>query len=494
MDLEAYRRSAETFVSELTAEYYRHYAGLKDSYEIESIYERHGELFTAVAVEALRDRLHAAARGTEDRRRLMMLLDFGVEGHMGQATKQPEAELARREADITIEVAGERLGFRESAVLQANEPEAERRAEIEQARLEATDQHLAPLYQELIESQHAIARELGYASYRECCAECKALDLPSLHVQTATFSAATDASYAAVLEPQLRRTLGIGMDELRRADLPRFFRAQDLDGDFRASELMPSFAQTMAGLGIDVASQPGVVLDVEPRPKKSPRAFCAPVHVPEEVYLVLSPIGGRDDFAALFHEGGHTEHYANVDPELPFEFRYLGDNAITEAFAFLFQHLIEDAEWLARRLGVADATEIAAYARANRLVYLRRYAAKLAYELELHGSDGAPPELADRYSELLGSALLVQWPRETYLADVDPGFYCACYLRAWALETHLRRYLRQSFGPAWFDSPEAGATLRGLWRAGQRLTPDELLAELTGERLEFGVLVGDLGL
>ena len=127
-------------------------------------------------------------------------------------------------------------------------------------------------------------------------------------------------------------------------------------------------------------------------------------------------------------------------------------------------------------------------------MYLRRYAAKLAYELELHGSDGAPPELADRYSELLGSALRVQWPRETFLADVDPGFYCACYLRAWALETHLRRYLRERFGPAWFDSPEAGAALQGLWRQGQRLTPDELLGELTGERLEFGVLVGDLAL
>jgi len=59
MDLEDYRRSSETFVSELTAEYYRHYAGLKDSYEIESIYARHAELFTtarAMLVDGLRDR------------------------------------------------------------------------------------------------------------------------------------------------------------------------------------------------------------------------------------------------------------------------------------------------------------------------------------------------------------------------------------------------------------------------------------------------------
>lgn len=53
---------------------------------------------------------------------------------------------------------------------------------------------------------------------------------------------------------------------------------------------------------------------------------------PGEVYLVLTPVGGWDDFSVLFHEGGHTEHFANVDPGLAFEFRYLGDNSITEAF------------------------------------------------------------------------------------------------------------------------------------------------------------------
>ena len=494
MDLKEYRRSAEAFISELTGEYYRHYAGIKEAYEIEPIYHRHQALFGVAAVQELRAELAAAPAGSEERRRRMMLLDFAVDGYIGQASKEVEAELARREASIMIDVGAEQLGFRESAVIQANEPDASLRAEIEHARLRATAVELNPLYRELIDRQHTIARELGFSSYRELCAECKGLDLARLHAQTGDFSARTVTTYPRVLEPELCRTLGFGMRELRRSDLPRFFRAPNLDAQFPASELIPSFTATMHGLGIDPAAQPGVVLDLEPRPRKSPRAFCAPVRVPDEVYLVLSPIGGHDDFSVLFHEVGHTEHYAHVDPRLPFEFRYLGDNAITEAFAFLFQHLVENPDWLARRLGIEDATVIAAHARAHRLVYLRRYAAKLAYELELHSSDGSRPALADRYSELLEQALQIRWPSESYLADVDPGFYCACYLRAWALETHLRAHLREQFGPGWFDSREAGAALRRLWREGQRLTPDELLSELTGERLEFGVLIGDLGL
>ncbi|MGA2925874.1 MAG: hypothetical protein ABSG43_07745 [Solirubrobacteraceae bacterium] len=429
-----------------------------------------------------------------------MLLDFAVEGLIGQQTKEIEGELARREASLSIELDGERLGFRESAVAQANEPDPARRGTLEQARLEVLADQLGPLYEQLVETQHATAAQLGYDSYRELCAQCKGFDLAELHRQTAAFSAATESAYPRLVEPELARTLGIGLGELRRADLPRLFRAADDDRHFPAQQLVSSLRETLAGLGIALDRQPGVVLDLEPRPLKSPRAFCAPVRVPGEVYLVIAPVGGREDFAALFHEGGHTEHAAHVDPSLPFEFRYLGDNAITEAFAFLLEHLVDDPVWLARRLGVDEraAAQLAAHARAVRLIYLRRYAAKLAYELELHGDDDGGDRgldaLSARYAQLLSSGLQVQWPREPFLADVDPGFYCSCYLRAWALETHLRAYLRERFGPAWFESAHAGAALRELWREGQRLTLDELLAKVSPERLEFGVMLADLGL
>jgi hypothetical protein len=501
MDLEAYREAAEEFVSELTAEFYQHYAGLKEDFEIEAVYARHGRLFTRGAVEELREQAALASPAGDEWRQRRMLVAFAVEGYLGQATKALDADLARREAELSIEFDGERIGYRESTVTQANEPDAGRRAQIEEARLTLTERELNPLHRESLERHHELAQELGYPSYRDMWATLQGVDFDALHRQTEAFRAATEASYGGILEPELQRTLGFGLDELRRSDLPRFFRATETDASFPADRLTESFLETARGLGIDVSTEAGVILDTERRPKKSPRAFCAPVHGPGEVYLVIAPIGGRDDFAALFHEGGHTAHFANVGPALPFEFRMLGDNAITEAYAFLFEHLIEDPEWLRRHLGVEDDGALAAYARANRLVYLRRYTAKFAYELELHGSseNGLGPDaglngLADRYAELLSAAVRVEWPRQTFLADVDPGFYCAAYLRAWALETHLRGYLREQFGPVWFEDPEAGETLRSLWRDGQRLTPEEMLRELTGEKLDFTVMRGELGL
>jgi hypothetical protein len=497
MNVDAYRADAETFVGEYTREYYRHFAGLQDDLGIEAIYARHERLFTRGAVEELRAAVADASAAGDEARRRRYLLDFGVDGLLGRATRGQEAELAKREAELSLDVDGERIGFRESAVEQANESDAGRREAIERARLAAIEDQLNPLHEEVLAVQHALSRELGWPSYRAMCAECKGIDLEALERETAAFAAATDAAYPSVVDEPLRRAVGVGLDGARRADLPRFFRCAEADAGFPADALVPALRTTLAGLGIDLDAQANIVLDVARRPKKSPRAFCAPVRVPEEIYLVVPPIGGRDDYVALFHESGHAEHYAHVDPGLPFEFRALGDNSVTEAFAFLFDHLVEDPEWLRRRLGAEVDPELAAHVRAVRLLFMRRYAAKLGYELDLHGAERSLAELAGDYAARLSVAVGVSWPAASYLVDVDPGFYAASYLRAWALETHLRATLRERFGPAWFDEREAGAFLRALWREGQRLDAGELLADVIGPpsaRLDFGAMLADLEL
>ncbi|MGH2951785.1 MAG: hypothetical protein ACRDKX_07065, partial [Solirubrobacterales bacterium] len=430
LDLDEYRREAEAFLEAIDREYYQHLAGHKAELEVGEIYARHARLFSIAAVEQLREL--AADGGGEEGRRRRYLLHFAVDGLLGEATKAEAEEEARLEASLELTVDGRPIPYRQVQVEQANEPESGRRAALELARNELLEERLNPLHRAALDRMHAICAELGWPSYAGAYAELRGLDLEALAGSATVFLEATEEGYAPRVDPRLADAGLPPLGELARADIPRFFRAPGLDTGFAADDLVPAFAGTMAGLGLDFEAQKTIHLDTEPRPTKSPRAFCSTPRVPAEVYLVVSPVGGRDDFAALFHEGGHAEHYANTDPGLPFEFRHLGDNGVTESFAFLFEHLTEDPGWLRARLPAGDPDEIAAQARAARLLLVRRYCAKLAYELELHGVGAELERMRERYVSMLEGATRVTWPAQTWLADVDGGFYVACYLRAWA--------------------------------------------------------------
>jgi hypothetical protein len=491
MDLESYRREAEGFLTAFNREYLRHFAGHQPEYALEAIYDRYATLFEREAVLTLRE---AASTATgEEHRRVLMLLAFAVEGYAGAATKTTEAELAQREARLTLSIDGEALAYRGAVARQANEADPQLRAVIDRERLSALESELGALCRELVERQHAAAAELGWATYADMCAETQGLDLNALGGRVDGFLHATADAYLPRLEAHVQRSLGVRLAGLHHSDLPRLFRAPEYDPDLPADELVSSYAATLAGLGIDLHRQAGLSLDVEARPGKSPRAFCAPVRTPQEVHLVIAPIGGRDDFEALFHEGGHAQHASHVDATLAFEYRCLGDNAISESYAFLMQHLIDDPAWLQARLGVPAPEPLIEGARVQRLLWVRRYCAKLLYELHLHGPGGGPgAATAQRYAQGLTEAVGVTWPTASYLSDVDSGFYSAAYLRAWALEAQLRTHLCERFGSEWFAEPAAGRELAGLWGRGQRDRPEELLADLTGASLNFDALAADL--
>jgi hypothetical protein len=172
---------------------------------------------------------------------------------------------------------------------------------------------------------------------------------------------------------------------------------------------------------------------------------------------------------------------------LTVEERRLGDNAVTEGWAMLLQGLVDEPAWLTRRLDFGRPHDFAREEAANELYFLRRYCAKLLYELELHAADD-PEGFGDRYVELMADALRIAPSASDYLEDVDPGFYAASYLRSWAFEAQIRDFLRSEFGTTWFARRLAGDLLRELWSLGQKPTADELIADVTGSPLEMAAV------
>src|SRR5665809_106255 len=130
-------------------------------------------------------------------------------------------------------------------------PDPERRGAIEAARDELLAEELNPLHLAALERVYELARELGWRSYRGAYAELRGVDLEALAGQAREFLRATDATYAELADPELARAGVPPLGELRRSDLPRFFRAPGLDELFPGEDLVVAFSATVAGLGLD---------------------------------------------------------------------------------------------------------------------------------------------------------------------------------------------------------------------------------------------------
>jgi oligoendopeptidase F len=482
-ELDVYREDADRFMAELDEEFYLHYAGLKETFDLAPIYERHARLTELEQVKSIGLAVNGGSRARE-------LWRFACEGYFGDLTRAHAERLAELEAELEIELDGERIPFRMVRPTIANEPDRNKRRELDARSNEILDEQMNPLHLEAAQIVQRGARELDFASYLELYR--KALPssaLDDLPEQCRALLDSTERLYETNADKLLRSRVGVSLDEAERYDIQRLFRAPEWDSMFAADRMLPALESTLADLGVDLRSQDNVTLDLEERPNKSPRAFCAPIEVPDRVVLVIQPIGGADDWHALFHEAGHTEHYAHTSRDLPMEEKRLGDNAVTEGWAMLLEHLIDEPEWLTRRLDFARPTEFAAEGATALLYFVRRYSAKLLYELEFHAAEDVTT-MRNRYVELLSDAVKIDVTPANYLADIDSGFYVSSYLRSWALEAQLRAFLKEKFGSRWFASRSAGSLLRELWSEGQKMRAEELLQEVTGATLEMEA-VGD---
>ena len=150
----------------------------------------------------------------------------------------------------------------------------------------------------------------------------------------------------------------------------------------------------------------------------------------------------------------------------------------------LLQALVDEPAWLNRRLDVPHPGQIAHAAAVSHLYFVRRYSAKLLYEIEFFQA-ADPESMRPRYAELLTDALKLPANPESYLDDIDGPYYVTEYLRSWAFEAQFREHLRTEYGNDWFARRAAGDHLRELWSLGQSLDADTLLRQSAGTRLEM---------
>src|SRR5437867_11262758 len=185
-ELDAYRDQADRFIAELDEEFYLHYAGLKETFDLAPIYERHKNLTELDQVKSIGLAVNGGAPVRE-------LWRFACEGYFGELTRDHAEKLAELESELAVSVDGEEIPYRMVRPALANEPDRDKRRELDSRANDLLDEHMNPLHLDAAQVVPRGARDLEFANYLELYRKAlpaSALDDPA--EQCRTFLVVTD--------------------------------------------------------------------------------------------------------------------------------------------------------------------------------------------------------------------------------------------------------------------------------------------------------------
>ncbi len=438
--------------------------------------------------------------------------------YVGNTLAKASDELTNMKDSLTIDVAGlditDKDGQPMTSVLYEDTPELFKRIEDKATREELYKrvsaiytQTVTPRFIDLFHQENQLLADLGYPDVVAFYSQASGHNLLKLGDKARQLVNDTQETYLPLMADFYQRRTGLSFDQATRADISYVFHGKSdemahIDACFPEEKLVPLAQQTFDRLGLnfsqisdtvdfpdkdtytrtvnDTQRPSRILLDIAKREGKRSRAYVYPAQAPGEIYLSVKPEGGLDDYSAFFHESGHALHFAYVKKGLSYPLALMGNNSVTESYAYLFQNLFLNHHWLVNAAGLPDADARQAIRRSalNDLYMLRRYACKMQFELRLF--DGTPLDSKpDVYAELLTEGTGFRYDPDGWSRDVDHGFYVADYFTAWALEAQLREYLQNHFGSPdiqgedWYNNPEAGTFLKQLWQDGN-LTQQDL--------------------
>ncbi|KPL04636.1 MAG: hypothetical protein AMJ90_00280 [candidate division Zixibacteria bacterium SM23_73_2] len=487
--LDQLRARSFEYVKELLVDYFQ-----ADAYGEESHYEqivkKYKDIFDKENIQIVQKAMDLTTDPIE-KKKLDYLRVYLVDGYVSQETAKYEDMMNKLNAEAVIFVGKDTIPYRQYGYVMSYEPDRNKREKISYARIPTIDKQKA-IESERMAKTDSMLTEFGYENQAEFLEDYRLADFDQFAGVCQSFIKATDSLYFELFKEYAPKMTGVSVDDFRSWDFSLLWRGGMFDKYFPKEKLVSRMKGTLMGIGIDMDQQDALTLDTEERPKKQPRAACYPASIPHDVRINVKPIGGHDDYDAFFHEMGHAQHFLHSKEE-GFEFNYLGNNTVTETYAFLFEYLIEDPIYLKEKFNFTgdDLNEFIRYRSFIRLLQTRSYCANFLFERLLYTD---APNLMEEYVNIRQPVLGFTFARIDsirYLLGGD-NFYSVDYLRAWFMEAQLKKMLKEKYGERWYDNPEAGEYLRTLWATGSRWTGQEMAEFIGVGRIDYAALKEDL--
>jgi hypothetical protein len=491
MQIGLYRTRLEEFEQRLNRELYARCSGLRDQGNLLDVYSDYSDLFSIESVQDVQSELKNTSESFSSRRKsLKKIHEFLIDQRLDYRAAALTQEMERFTAEQTVSWEGKKVSLSQIPSFFKLERDAIKRRKL-------SDLYGGALRDagEIVRDRFALLRStaaaLGFGSYLEAREYVTGVNYAPLLNAVDGALARLEDSYLERLRVSVEATLGIALQEAGSWDIAHWRILNDPAQFFAGSRLLPVHAATLSELRLRPENPDAITFDLDITPQKRVRPACIPIRVPQEIKVVMCPEDGSDQYAALLHESGHAHHFAWTSSSLPAEDRLWGDRALSEAYGFLFEHVLLDSHWLAQTLSFVKSREFLRFQSLYRIFLVRRYAGRLRFALKLCREESLD-EISDAYAETMRSYTGFRHQTESWMEAVSDGLESADYLRGWILECMLREYLCRRYGSAWMQSRSAGGFLKELWETGFLYRADELGREIGLGSLDPQILMDEL--
>jgi hypothetical protein len=475
MDISSLRHQAEQYRAVLELEKFDLSQDRKDLSGQSQLATSFDQLTSRQSLDVVKACIEQAKKDHDDEeyRRLNMLRSWLIKAFVDHEVRDIDQEISKKahHSQITTQ-AGDTHRLRDARLLLASTADAETRATLDNARVEAASS-LIPLLAERLSISYGIARSFDKEHFLDLWSNAMGVDVTILSGLAEEVLSATDEMYQEVLGWTVRKRLGVSLDDAHRRDMPFLFAARytNYDESYTVRGMVNTAREFLSRMGIQLNCDGRLSLVINESRRLPHRAFvCAP-RIPHDVRLVLQAADGQRDLARFLAALGRGLFTASIDSKQSFEDRVLGDGALDLTYSRVFQDLLLDQAWLKRSLRVSRPKDYLILAYLERLYDLRLVCARVLYEIELY-KGYTIDSMIEKYTQIFRRALRVQSPKELFLHEVRKPFLSTFQLRARLFEAQYSAHLKHYFDLDWWQNPQAGPFLKKEWAQGRKLDVD----------------------
>lgn len=475
---ESILKSLEELHYEISTESRLVRVGLKEEQNLQKILSKYPALTQLEVYQELKET--PSRQGDPDQKELLERLAFSclelvLHNQIAALDDSFETFLAK----TTVEVDQENIVYHDLYPRIQRENDFSKRDRLGQAVQKVHHKGSSYLIQMMEKELAFLNQQAQFPDYITYCQQKKKLDYPKLQDILWDSQQRMRELYHAHMQRWLDEEIKKPLGSISRWHSAYLMKIKQFDELFPKKGFLKRIGKTFTALGIDLSLYKNIHLDLEDRPRKNPRACCYGSKIPQEVHLIMKPVGGHSDYETFLHEAGHALHNAHTDPTLPYEYRHLSrSNALSETYAFLLQNITMNTEWLVRLMEIdrATARKIRYYRVLIDLYMFRRYVAKFTAELRFFQQGNL--NNSNLYATTLTELTQFIYDPVSYLFDMDSEFYSADYLRAWITEAQLERFLVEKFDLTWWSNRKVKDLLVSWWQNGEKQEPEQLIGDL----------------